>query len=145
MIERGDLEGLVGREFPGGTYTVDPETHGALVEAIGSRREPGGVAHPVIAFYGATRGLGVTLDELFALAGASADDGPMLGEVELELRRPLLIGATYTVRGSISAVDRKQGARTGTFDVVTCRLELSDGDDVAVVVSNSYVFPRRAQ
>jgi hypothetical protein len=88
--------------------------------------------------------MGLSVDELFALVGASADDGPMFGEATMELERQLEVGATYRVAGSIVDVTRKEGRKAGVFDIVTFRLELTDADGaLAAVSTNSFIFPRR--
>ena len=95
-------------------------------------------------YYGALAGMGLSVDELFALVGATADDGPMFGEATMEVERPLVVGATYTVTGAIVGVTRKEGRKAGVFDIVTFRLELADADGaVAAVSTNSFIFPRR--
>ena len=139
-----ELEGLVGSSFPGGTYTVEPYRHWLMNDAVGDLPSTSGNASPMEIYYGAMGGLGLTLDELFALAGATAADGPMFGEAEIEQRKPLQVGGTYTVRGGITSAVRKEGRRAGVFDIVTFRLELVDGEgEVAGVSTNSFVFPRR--
>ena len=102
-----------------------------------------GIAHPTVAFLVAQGGLGVELGELFALFGTSAADGPMLGEWSVEFAEPLRVGAGYGVGGVVEVLRRASGARTGVFDVVTVRIELTGPDGrVHVTVRPSYVFPR---
>jgi hypothetical protein len=138
------LEALVGTGFPGGSYTIEPYRHWLMNDAIGDRPTTSGTASPMEIYYGAMAGLGLTLDELFALAGATAADGPMFGEAEIEQRHPLQVGETYTVRGGITGAVRKEGRRAGVFDIVTFRLELVDDEgEVAGISTNSFVFPRR--
>ena len=138
------LDDLVGTSFPGGTYTVEPYRHWLMNDAVGDVPSTSGSASPMEIYYGAMGGLGLTLDELFALAGATAADGPMFGEAEIEQRKPLQVGGTYTVRGGITGAVRKEGRRAGVFDSDTFRLELVDGEgEVAGVSTNSFVFPRR--
>lgn len=139
-----ELEALVGKPFPGGRYTIEPYRHWLFVDAAGGEPTREGVAHPMEAYYGALAGMGLTVDELFALVGASAEDGPMFGEATIELLRPLEVGATYGVAGGIVGVTRKEGRRAGVFDIVTFRLELTDDAGRAAAVStNSFIFPRR--
>ena len=138
------LEALIGTSFPGGTYTIEPYRHWLMNDAVGDVPSTEGTASPMEIYYGAMGGLGLTLDELFALAGATAADGPMFGEAEIEQRRPLQVGETYTVRGAFTDVVRKEGRRAGVFDIVTFRLELVAPDgEVSAVSTNSFVFPRR--
>src|SRR5438874_1720264 len=145
MIELARLEDLVGTRFPGGTYTIEPYVHWLMSDAtldLPPRNE--GVAGPMWVYYGALAGMGMSVDDLFTLVGATAADGPMFGEAEIEVLRPLQIGATYAVSGAITNVQRKEGRRAGVFDIVTFRLELADEDGaVAGVSTNSFVFPRR--
>ena len=139
-----ELEALVGKPFPGGSYTIEPYRHWLFVDASGAQPTRDGTAHPMEVYYGALAGMGLSVDELFALVGASADDGPMFGEAEIEVVKPLQVGATYDVAGAIVDVKRKEGRRAGVFDIVSFRLELRDGaGEVAAVSTNSFVFPRR--
>lgn len=139
-----ELEALIGKPFPGGSYTIEPYRHWLFVDASGGAPTREGTAHPMEVYYGALAAMGVSVDELFALVGATADDGPMFGEATIELERQLEVGATYGVSGSIVGVTRKEGRKAGVFDIVTFRLELSDTEGaVAAVSTNSFIFPRR--
>lgn len=139
-----ELEALVGKPFPGGSYTIEPYRHWLFADASGAAPTNAGVAHTMEVYYGALAGMGLSVDELFALVGATADDGPMFGEATMEVERPLEIGATYTVTGGIVGVTRKEGRKAGVFDIVAFRLELADADGaVAAVSTNSFIFPRR--
>ncbi len=140
-----ELEALVGWQFPGGTYTVEPWRVWLTNDVVGAPQHTDGIAHPMFCYYAAMAGMGLSIDELFTLCRASADDGPMFGESDLRQLRPLEVGTTYTVRGQITSAVRKQGTRTGTFDIVAFRLEVVAPDgDVAGVVSNSFIYPRRS-
>lgn len=139
-----ELEALVGEPFPGGSYTIEPFRHWLFVDASGASPTRQGIAHPMEVYYGALAGMGLSVDELFALVGATAEDGPMFGEATIELSTPLQVGATYSVSGSIVGITRKEGRKAGVFDIVTFRLELAGEDGaVAAVSTNSFIFPRR--
>jgi hypothetical protein len=146
-----DLAGVVGRAFPGGEYTVHPWRAWLLADTVLAEppsllaTEPQ-VAHPLFAWMAATGAMGIGWDELFSWFGATAADGPVFGEHETTLHRPLLVGATYRVRGGIDSAQRKVGRRTGTFDVVGYSMTLTDSSDGADVARcwNSIVFPRRS-
>ncbi|WP_420638147.1 hypothetical protein [Candidatus Poriferisocius sp.] len=139
-----ELEALVGWRFPGGTYTVEPWRVWLTNDVVGADQRTDGVAHPMFCYYAAMAGMGLSIAELFTLCSASADDGPMFGESDITQHRSLEIGTTYTVRGEITSAVRKQGARTGTFDIVAFRLEVVAPDgEVSAVVSNSFIYPRR--
>ena len=140
-ISLGDLQATVGRSLPGGRVRLEPYEHWLACDAVGAGSWSGDVAHPMFGYYLALRGMGVSLDDLFALAGSTADDGVMFGEARLELCRPLRVGGDYDVHGSVTAAERKTG-RSGTFDLLEFRLEVSDAEGVAAVSTNTFVFPR---
>ena len=46
--------------------------------------------------------------------------------------------------GRYTSAVRKSGKRAGVFDIVEFRLEVADeGSELAVVSTNSFVYPRR--
>ncbi|HLU57778.1 MAG TPA: hypothetical protein VKZ81_20165 [Pseudonocardia sp.] len=145
-----ELAAQVGRRFPGGTYTIEPWRAWLVADAVLAEPPPvqkaaGEVAHPLFAWIAATGAMGIGWDELFSWFGATAADGPVFGEHETTLHRPLRIGATYRVSGRVVSAERKVGRRTGPFDVVGYELDLHldpDGTHVARCW-NSIVFPRR--
>ena len=144
MIRIEDLEALVGTEFPEGSYTIEPYEHWLCADAVLSPPLPEGVAHPMYGYYVAIRGMGKSLDEIFADAGSSAAEGPMFGEAGLEFSAPLQVGATYTVRGRYTSAVRKEGKRAGVFDIVGFELDIvDDAGDVVAKSANSFVYPRR--
>jgi len=144
MIELTEMEKLVGYAFAGGSYTVEPYEHWLTCDVVLAPPTFEGVAHPLYVYMAALAGMGLSVDGLFRLCHATAADGPMFGECGTEIIRPLLVGGTYDVQGGITGVVRKTGQRTGTFDIVSFRLELVDGLGVAAVSRNSFVFPRRS-
>jgi hypothetical protein len=139
-----ELEALVGKPFPGGTYTIEPYKHWLMLDAFGGTPTREGTAHPMYVYYGSLAGMGFSVNDLFIMVGATAEDGPMFGEAEIDIRKPLQVGATYDVTGTITSVERKEGRRAGVFDIVAFRLEMRDpSGEVAGVSSNSFIFPRR--
>jgi hypothetical protein len=139
-----ELEALIGKPFPGGRYTIEPYKHWLMQDAVGGSATREGDASAMEVYYGALAGMGLSVDELFHLVGATADDGPMFGEAQIEVRRPLRIGASYDVAGAITSVVRKEGRKAGVFDIVSFQLELRGADgEVDAVSTNSFIFPRR--
>jgi hypothetical protein len=138
------IRAQVGRRFPGGAYTVEPYRAWLLADATADRPEDA-IAHPLHAWLAATAGMGITWDELFAWFEATAEDGPMIGEHETELHRPVRMNRSYKVGGGIVSVVRKRGRTAGLFDLVEYQLELHDETDGghAATCRNSIVFPRR--
>lgn len=136
---------VVGHQFPGGTFTVEEYERFLGHEAMKSPPLPAGMLHPVWVLLGALRGMGIDTDALTALADASAHDGTMFGETELELLHPLISGVEYTVRGGVVDIVRKESAKVGRMDLMTFRLELVDPKGTVAAVSLfTYVFPRRS-
>jgi hypothetical protein len=141
VIAEDELARTVGQTLPGGTARVEPYADWLLRDALGAPQT--GTVHPTHAFLAAQGNVGMTLEEVFALFGASSADGPMLGEWEVEFAEPLRADVDYPVAATVESVHRKQG-RTGTFDLVTVRIELAGPDGrTHVTVRPTYVFPRR--
>ena len=139
-----ELQAAVGREFPGGRYTVEPWRTWLIHDAI-LAPPPSEWAHPSLVFLAATGAMGRSWDEIFAWFGAAAADGPMFGDCQILLEQPLRVGATYRVSGKIIAAERKTGRKLGTFDLVSYRLDLHDATDAFVAsCRNSIVFPRKS-
>jgi hypothetical protein len=144
-MDEAALSEVVGHTYPGGAFTIVPHEHWLTCDAVEAEPTRTGIAHPMYVYYAALGGMGISLDELFALLDASADDGVMFGEAGIDIRTPLAVGATYGVRGEITAAVRKSGRRAGVFDIVTFVLDvLADDGAVVATSTNGFVFPRRA-
>lgn len=134
---------VVGHDLGEGSYTIDAYRAWLIADCVESP-PLGDVAHPMFVYYVGQGGMGLTLDEMFALCHAHADDGVMLGSCELDLVRPLEVGERFTVTGQVDSVVRKQGS-TGTFDIVTFHLDLADDTARrAARLSLSFIYPRRS-
>lgn len=145
MISVEDLrEEIAGHELPEGSYTIEPYVAWLMADSIEAPPLPGGVAHPMFTFFAGQGGMGVTLDEMFALCHATSEDGVMLGSTEIDLQRPLEVGERFTITGRIDDVVRKSGS-IGTFDIVSFSLDLVGGDGaVAATATISFIYPRRS-
>lgn len=143
-MDEQELLAIVGTRLPGGQFVIEPYEHWLMCDTVGAEPTRRGVANPMYVYYGALGGMGLTLDELFAMVGATADDGVMFGEASIDVEHALQIGSTYTVHGQITDIVRKSGKRAGVFDIVTFALDVSDDSGRHVGTStNSFVFPRR--
>ncbi|MBB2747124.1 UNVERIFIED_ORG: hypothetical protein FHR35_007003 [Microbispora rosea subsp. rosea] len=139
-----ELAAVVGWRLPGGEYIIEPYVDWLLNDVVGAPVD-GHWAHPLFAYLATARGKGITWDEVFEICGATAADGPMFGEHETELLRPLKVGEKVTVSGRFTSAERKKGRRAGVFDIVAFEVELRGADGaVAARTRNSIVFPRRA-
>jgi hypothetical protein len=143
VLSESELAAIVGRALPGGEYTITVHSNWIASDAV-EGPPPGEFAHPLFVYLAAARGKGMTWDEVFAVCGATADDGPMFGEHETEVRRPLRVGETVTLAGEFTSALRKRGRKAGVFDVIAFELRLTGADgEVAAVTRNSIVYPRR--
>jgi hypothetical protein len=139
-----DYAHLVGHRFPGGSTVVPYWMNRLWGHAVLAGDDPSPTVHPVLVYYAAVQGSGVTFQDIFDLMGASADSGVMVGEQKFRFTRPVQINTPYRVTGGIVGVERKVGRRAGTFDI--CSFELTmfeDRDSEPVATSTtSFVFPR---
>ncbi|MFV0463923.1 MAG: hypothetical protein ACK5MP_12130 [Nostocoides sp.] len=147
MITEDDLHALVGTRFPGGSYTPQPYVNWLTCDCVMASEilQNGGV-HPLLIYMGTQAGMGLTLEELFALCAASSEDGPMLGEWGMDIAAPMHLDRRYTISGGITGTSRKRGEKTGVFDIVQFELELREEDDpdtVVAVTRSSFIYPRR--
>lgn len=147
MITEAELQALVGTRFPGGRYTIEPYVNWLTCDCVLAPELIGAKsAHPLLAYMATQAGLGLSLEELFALFLGSSEDGPMLGEWGMEVFAPVEVGVEYTVSGGIVGVQRKVGKKTGTFDIISFELELRPAErpgELAAVTRSSFIFPRR--
>jgi acyl dehydratase len=137
-----DYSHLVGHRFPGGRVTIPDWLAWLWCDAVGAENAAP-FAHPGLAYLAAMQGSGVTFQDIFDLAGADAESGPMFGEQTLDFSHPLQIGTEYEVEGEITGVARKHGRRAGTFDMITFELRLRDpGGGIVATNVNTFIFPR---
>ena len=146
MFGRDELDSLPGRTFPGGSFLISGPEDDRMRDVVGAPPRQADVAHPIWLFAAPQRALGITIDEFFAWCGSSSAEGPMLGETRLTMPRPLRVGRNYAVSGRIVAVQRKEGRRAGTFDIVTFELQLAErgSGDGGWQARTGFVFPRRS-
>lgn len=137
------LEHLPGTELPAGSFMITPEEQERLVGALGreaTRDDP----HPIWAYIATQRGIGIGVAELCELADFDVSDGPMLGSVELTYAAPIELGVEYTVTGEVVGIERKQGRKAGTFDILTFRERLlAPGGAEVASATNTFILPRR--
>lgn len=135
------LAGLVGVPLPGGSWSVPGYENWLTSYAVYAGTD--GDPHPVSAFIGVQRGLGMTVAELFRYLHSDIDAGPLLAECTMEFPSRLQVDRPYTVSGTVESVERKSGRALGVFDLVRCRFELSEEDgDLVASVTNVYAIPR---
>lgn len=138
-----EMQGIVGRAFPGGTFTIEPWENVLLSDVMGVPPLPDGIAHPAYLFHAPLAGAGVRVGDIFELCHAESDEAVRAGEYHWEIHRPLLVGATYRMSGGYTGVERKHGRRGGLMDAVTFRIDVQDeaGELVASTLS-TWLFLR---
>ena len=135
-------EELEGRELPSGTFQVPAYEAWLTADALESPPLPEGTLHPMYVWYASVRGVGYEIEHLFDLVECAPEDGPMLGETQVEQHRTLHVGERYEVTSRIVDLARKQGS-SGTFDLMRVACEVSDPSGAIVgTVVNTYVYPR---
>jgi hypothetical protein len=142
MLSAAALAALPGTAIPGGRWTLRPHENWLAHDALYSA--PADAPHPVLAFVGAQRGLGVPVAGLFVLFGTAMEEGPLLTDCTIELAGELRVGIEYRVTGQVLAAERKTGRRLGVFDLVTARFSIAEpatGEPVATV-TNTYALRR---
>ena len=137
------MQGLVGRPFPGGTFTIEPWENVLLSDVMGVDPLPDGIAHPVYLFHAPLAGAGVRISDIFELCHAESEEAVRAGEYHWVINRPLRVGTTYRMSGGFVGVERKQGRRGGLMDVVTFEIDIRDEDGEAVASTvNTWIFLR---
>jgi hypothetical protein len=137
-----DFDHLVGHRFPGAVVSVPEHFSWLWTDCVGAAPTVG-EAHPSVAYLLGLRGTGLRIDEIMALVGATPADDVLLGECGFELRGLLRPDVPYEGSGGILGVERKHGARTGDFDLVSFEVLLRErpGEEVARC-SFTWIVPR---
>lgn len=136
-------ERLVGLELPSGTVTFEAYEAWIVHRTIDAPPAPEELLHPAFVFYAGLRGAGYPIGHLFELVACPPEDGPMIGEMDLRQHRSARVDEELHVASRIVSIDRKSG-RSGTFDVMRVRIEVTGADrDPVGTLDNVFVYPRR--
>jgi hypothetical protein len=140
-----DYSHVIGHRFPGGRTTVPSWMNRLWGDAVLAEEDPSPDVHPVLVYFAAVQGSGVSFQDIFDLMDASAESGVMLGEQRFEFAGPLSVDTEYAVEGGMIDVVRKEGRRAGVFDIATFELRVFEpgGAEPLAVSTTSFVFPRR--
>jgi hypothetical protein len=136
-------EHLIGHAFPGGTTTVPRWMNRLWADAVHAE-DPTPYVHPVLVYYAAVEGSGVSFQDIFDLMQGSAESGILFGAQSLAFTGPIEVDHEYAVRGDVVDVARKEGRKAGVFDLLTFRLTLAEPDGATAVATSTstFVFPR---
>jgi len=140
------MQELVGRPFPGGTFTIERWENTLLCEVMACDPLPDDLAHPAYLFHAPLAGVGLKFSDIFALCHAESDEAIRAGEYLWDIHQPLRVGHTYRMSGEFTGVERKEGRRAGLMDVVSFRIDVHPEDDGPLVASvvNCWIFLRSA-
>ncbi|WP_026919709.1 hypothetical protein [Gordonia shandongensis] len=138
---------LVGRRLPGAVIAVP--RHQAVIadHALYADDDPesGELAHTIWMLVIALRGMGISVDELCALAEKRDDDTLLFGTCSIRQDRPLLVDRRYRSTAVIDDIGRRVTRDGSLLDSITVTVELSDDErpDVAMgSVTSVYLFKR---
>jgi hypothetical protein len=143
-ITLAQLQGLTGRGLPGGSLVIEPYESAIADHALLAEGDHGDLAHPLWFVVTSLRCLGITVDELCALAGKTGADVLLFGECAIEQDHPLRVGGRYRTQAEVTAVDRRTTRDGGTLDSVEIRVALHGDDGPAGAVTSTYLFKRGA-
>lgn len=136
---------LEGRKLPGGSIVIEPYESSIGDAAWRSRPTDDGTAHPVWFIIASLRCMGISVDELCALAHQAPGDTLMLGNCSVEQNRPLHVSEQYVADASIAGVrtrTTRDGSRLDSIDVVV--RFTSPLDEKVGAVTSEYMFKREA-
>ena len=137
------MQGLVGRSFPGGTFTIEPWENILLSDVMGIEPLPDSIAHPAYLFHAPLAGVGVRIPDIFELCQAESEEAVRAGEYHWVVHRPLRVGATYRMSGGFTGFERKEGRRGGLMDMVTFEIAMHDEDgELAATTVSTWIFLR---
>lgn len=147
LISLEDLQrDLDGRELPGGETTIEPYESALADHALLAPDQSADAAHPVWSVMLALRGMGISVDELCALAAKREQDTLMIGDCTLTLLSAIPVGRRLRTSAVVGPIARKESRSGAVLDFVPVRVAILDslsGQELAVV-TNGYVIKRGA-
>ena len=134
---------LAGRELPGDHTTVTAVESRIADHALLRPQDDVTQAHSLWFLVIALRGMGITVDELCALAAKRPQDTLLFGTCEIHQHHPLAVGDTYRTTAVITQTGRRTTSDGSLLDSITVLVSLFDVDDRNVgAVESVYLFKR---
>ncbi|WP_395307997.1 hypothetical protein V4U86_21820 [Mycobacterium sp. AMU20-3851] len=134
---------LSGKSLPGGSIVIEAHEAAIVDDALRANDVADGVAHPFWFIVTSLRCMGISVEELCALAVQGDSDLLLFGQCEVEQDQPMLVGQRYSADAVISAVGStttRDGSRLDNIDVV---VSIRDASRLAVgSVMSRYLFKR---
>jgi len=124
-----EIAALVGHQFPGGTYKIEPWENFLLTGCTGAQLLPNGIAHPVALFHVPIVGSNTSIAEMFELGQAESDLSIIPESYDWEMFEPLKEEVTYDISGKIIAAERRQNERGQTYDWVQFCFEMTSPEN----------------
>ncbi|MCE3551139.1 hypothetical protein LWC33_06680 [Pseudonocardia sp. RS11V-5] len=145
LIGLDDLrKALDGKTLPGDELTIEGYQSALADHALLAPAEDSDHAHPFWLIVLALRGMGITVDELCALAGQREQDTLLFGTCGIEQHSPPRVGHTFRTSATVGPVARKESRGGGFLDFVTVRVEIRDAGELVGVVNQGFIFKRGA-
>jgi len=129
-----EIRALVGRPFPGGTYTIAHWENFLLTECTGSAPLPGDMAHPVAMFHVPILGAGTSIGEMFALGQADSNASIGIESYVWDFFETLREEHLYRIDGAITEADRIETSER-VYDRIAFRFELRNADNTIAATS----------
>lgn len=126
-------------------YIISSTENAALCRSVGIAPATDGTAHPIYHFIATQIGMRFSVEQFCKLFEFDIADGPMIIGSAVIFHTPLRTETPYMVRGEILSVTRKLSRKLGVMDIGEYQLSLVTTNEVAAVVTNSWVFPRKAK
>ena len=137
-----ELEGI---KLPGSPLTISALESQVVDETARDPHNDTDLAHPIWFVIASLRGMGISVDELCALAHKGDNDTLLFGGVEVVQEQPLVVGRTLNVSSEIVDVERKSTREGGALDSLTIRNVIADSSgDLVGTVTCAYLFKRGA-
>ena len=144
LMTDGELEALVGRTFPGGTYRIAAWENRLLTEATGAEPLPNGLAHPVHVFHTSMAGAGIGVGDILELFRFRSTDSVVVVAYDWQYERPLEEEVTYQMRGLITRVERRRKGEDRIADHLFFEITVDDvADNRVASVANEWRIARR--
>ena len=135
---------LQGRSLPGGEITVEPHEAAIGDRALRAEDDGQGVAHPFWFIVASLRTMGVSVDDLCALAHQQEGDTLLFGECAVVQDQPLRVGGRYQSTAEITEVGSRTTRDGSRLDSVVVVVQLRDVQGLVGSITSTYLFKRGA-
>lgn len=140
-----ELKFLEGMALPGGELVIEPHENAILEHAVRAPASDPEFAHPIWFVVISLRCLGISVDELSALAGKTEQDILLFGQCVVDQSASLRVGADYRAAATITSTGSRITRDGVRLDNVDVRTDITaEGGTFAGSVTSTYLFKRGA-